>query len=418
MEFAMYSDAGTLTCGGYPGSYGHEEIDAKTFASWGVDYLKLDGCNVDSVSGQSDEETYRQIYAKWHTLLPQLNIVFSESAPAYFVDNKNLTDWYKVMSWVPLYGQLARHSYDIATYGTSGHVWSSVMTNYGYNLRLARVQKKGFYNDPDFIIAGDPRLTMDEQRSHFALWASFSAPLILSSHIPDLTEEHIAYLTNKDLIALDQDALVRQATLVSQDATFDVLAKTLANGDRALTILNKGNSTASLTVTLDKLGFHVGRHCQYQVKDLWTGNTTVQTGQITASNIPSHGTAVYRITPRAQCKAFLPAGQIFNAFSLNCIGAGSSVTSGKCSASNNQFWSISTHGSISAPFAGNGCLSVKGSAVIVEKCRKAPQQVWTHGVAGYLVNKATAQCLTETGSGLSIAKCGDELDSQVFEIPL
>ncbi|KAH8550567.1 putative alpha-galactosidase [Umbelopsis sp. PMI_123] len=418
MEFGIYSDAGTHTCGGYLGSYDHEEIDAKTFASWGVDYLKLDGCNVDSVPGQSDEETYRQIYARWHPILPPLKIPFSESAPAYFVNDKNLTDWYKVMSWVPKYGQLARHSYDIATYGSSGSVWESVMTNYGYNLRLARVQKKGFYNDPDFIIAGDPNLTMDEQRSHFALWSSFSAPLILSSNIPALTKEHLAYLTNRDLIALDQDPLVRQATLISQDAEFDILAKTLANGDRALTILNKAGSAASLTVTLDKLGFHLGGHCEYHVKDLWTGKISVQTNQIEASNIPSHGTAVYRVTPSAQCKSFLPGGQIFNAFSLNCIGAGSPVASGKCNATDDQFWNISLQGTISVPFAGNTCLSVNGSSVIVEKCSASPEQVWTHGVAGYLVNKGTNLCLTEKNSSIGIAKCGDELDSQVFEIPL
>ncbi|CAO3685957.1 unnamed protein product [Umbelopsis vinacea] len=418
MDFGIYSDAGSKTCGNFQGSYGYEETDAKTFASWGVDYLKLDGCNVDSVSGQSDEETYRQIYARWHTILPQLKISFSESAPAYFVNDKNLTDWYKVMSWVPKYGQLARHSYDIATYGSGGNIWGSVMTNYGYNLRLARVQKKGFYNDPDFIIAGDPNLTMDEQRSHYALWCSFSAPLILSSDIPTLTKEHIAYLTNKDLISLDQDALVRQATLISQDDTFDLLAKSLSNGDRALTILNKGSSTASVTVTLGKLGFHVGGHCTYQVKDLWTGNSSIQTSQITANNIPSHGTAVYRIIPSAPCKQYLPGGQIFNAFSLNCVGAGSPVASEKCNASNGQFWTISPNGTISTPFAGNKCLSVTGSSVTVEKCNSAPQQVWTHGVAGYLVNKATSQCLTEKGTALIIAKCGDELDSQVFEIPL
>jgi alpha-galactosidase len=418
MDFGIYSDAGTLTCGGYQGSYDHEEIDAKTFASWGVDYLKLDGCNVDSVPGQSDEETYRQIYERWHPILPPLNITFSESAPAYFVNDKNLTDWYKVMSWVPQYGQLARHSYDIATYGSKGSVWESVMTNYGYNLRLARVQQKGFYNDPDFIIAGDPNLTMDEQRSQFALWSSFSAPLILSSDIPALTKEHLAFLTNRDLIALDQDSLVKQATLVSQDENFDVLAKTLAKGDRALTILNKGGSAASLTVTLDKLGFHLGQHCEYQVKDLWTGKTSVQTNKIVASSIPSHGTAVYRVTPTAQCKHFLPGGQIFNAFSLSCVGAGSPVASAKCNATDEQFWNISPHGTISAPFAGNTCLSVKGSSVVTENCTSAPEQIWTHGIAGYLVNKATKQCLTEKNSYFSIAKCGDELDSQVFEIPL
>lgn len=419
MLFGIYEDAGTETCGGWPGSYGHEETDAKTFASWKVDYLKLDGCNVDSVPGQSDEETYKQIYHKWHTILPELQISFSESAPAYFVNDKNLTDWYKVMDWVPSNGQLARHSYDIATWG-SGDVWDSVMTNYGYNLRLPRVQKKGFYNDPDFIIAGDSNLTLTEQKSQFALWSSFSAPLILSSNIPALTKDQLAFLMNKDLIALDQDELVQQATLVSQDSTFDILSKTLANGDRALTILNKGSSAATAKVPFSKVGFSSAKSCKYSVKDLWTGETSSLSKQVVAQNIPSHGTAVYRITPSGQCKNITPGGQIFNTFTMDCLSAGSSVTSSECSATNAEFFSISKNSTISASLAGGNCLTATGSKVTMEVCTSAPQQIWSHNIQGYLVNKASSNCLTaaKNGSSISVAKCGDELDSQVFEIPL
>ncbi|GAB5591308.1 hypothetical protein Unana1_06208 [Umbelopsis nana] len=423
MVFGIYTDAGNETCGGWPGSLGYEEIDAHTFHSWGVDYLKLDGCNVPSVAGQTKEETYKSIYGNWHTILPELDITFSESAPAYFIPaystEVNLTDWYKVMNWVPKYGQLARHSNDIAVYNDyTGSVWASVMTNYGWNVRLARHQKPGYYNDPDLIIAGDPNLTMTEQKSHFALWSSFSAPLILSTDIPALSQEHIDYLTNKDLIALDQDPLVKQATLISQDDTFDMLAKTLANGDRALTILNKSPSTASVTVSLDKLGFNAGHQCEYEVKDLWTGMYSKHTGSIPVGDIPSHGTAVFRITPSKQCKDFQSVGQIFNTFSLNCVTANAGmVSSTNCSAADGQFWSISPHGTISLPFAGSECLTVKGSTVISQKCSSAPHQIWSYGIDGYLINKATSQCLTETGNKITIAKCGDELDSQVFAIP-
>ena len=100
-HFGIYEDSGNATCGGYPGTLGHEELDAKTFESWGIDYLKLDGCNVFP----STEQRYQELYSKWHQILTSLEhpLIFSESAPAYFSGTNNDTDWYEVMDWVPLY---------------------------------------------------------------------------------------------------------------------------------------------------------------------------------------------------------------------------------------------------------------------------------------------------------------------------
>lgn len=106
----IYTDAGNLSCGGYPGAYGYGELDAQTFAEWGFEYLKLDGCNMPTET----EEEYREVYGKWHEILSNMEspIVFSKSAPAYFAEAANLTDWFSVMDWVPKFGQLARHSRD------------------------------------------------------------------------------------------------------------------------------------------------------------------------------------------------------------------------------------------------------------------------------------------------------------------
>lgn len=132
-HFGIYSDAGNETCGGYPGSLNYEELDAQTFASWGIDYLKLDGCNVYNKTGQSLEEKYREIYAHWHDIFRKSGtpLIFSESAPAYFSKEDNLTDWYTIMDWVTEYGELARHSQDIATHNSTPDAWASVMGNYG-----------------------------------------------------------------------------------------------------------------------------------------------------------------------------------------------------------------------------------------------------------------------------------------------
>ena len=212
-------------------------------------------------------------------------LIFSESAPAYFAGEPKLKNWYTVMDWVPSYGQLARHSYDIVVY-PGPNTWESIMTNYGQEVRLARYQKIGYYNDPDFIIPDWPDLNIHEKMSHFALWASFSAPLIISAYIPELTDEEISYLTNSEVISVDQDALGFQATLVSQDGTWDVLTKSLSNGDRLLTVLNLGNNTDSYTVPIERLGVAPNRRSVYDVKDLWTGSVTQASSSIKAKDVP------------------------------------------------------------------------------------------------------------------------------------
>jgi alpha-galactosidase len=194
-------------------------------------------------------------------------LIFSESAPAYFCGESDLTEWYTVMDWVPKYGELARHSDDIAVFSQSDP-WDSILTNYGFEILLARVQSPGYFNDPDFLIVDPPGLTLDEKKSHFALWCSFSAPLIISAWIPELTDDEIAYLTNANLLAIDQDALGLQATLVSQDGTWDVLTKTLSNGDRLLTVLNRGATTGNISVPVVRLGYPAVPTAPFSVQDL------------------------------------------------------------------------------------------------------------------------------------------------------
>ncbi|KAJ2975250.1 hypothetical protein NQ176_g5621 [Zarea fungicola] len=190
----IYSDAGTLSCAAnYPGTAGHEEQDLHDFSAWGFEYLKLDGCYVDD---------YFTTYEYWNKILAAFNkkrasdrMVFSNSSPAYYADPKDLSGWYAIMMQAAASGQLARHSYDIATYSNStSSVWYSVMANYGFQVRTTRFQQPGYFNDPDFLIADHPGLTLDEKKSHFALWSSFSAPLIISADIPNLTVDELARL--------------------------------------------------------------------------------------------------------------------------------------------------------------------------------------------------------------------------------
>lgn len=416
-HLGIYEDSGNATCGGYPGSYGYEQKDAETFASWGIDYLKLDGCNVYPEGGRSMAEEYKLRYGTWHQILSAMAdpLIFSESAPAYFSENK--TEWASVMDWIPFYGELARHSDDVLVYVGEGSAWDSIMVNYHFQTLLVRYQKPGYYNDPDFLITDHPGLTDAEKRSHFALWASFGAPLIISAYIPDLSDEEVQFLSNKELIAVDQDPLAQQAALVSRDGTFDVLTRSLANGDRLLTVLNTGSSSAKTTIPLARLGLK--GQCQYKARDLWTGKTSSIHDSINIS-LDSHATAVYRITPGRGCTSVTPTGMILNTVSGHCLTASSSGATFKtCNAADTQVWSVSGSGTkvtVSPLSNPSKCLAAKGSTVALVDCKGGAGTIWSHTITGHLQN-ANGDCLTESGGQGTLAGCELLQGGQILGLP-
>jgi alpha-galactosidase len=424
-HFGIYEDSGNETCGGYPGSEGFEQIDADTFSSWGVDYLKLDGCNVfPEEQNETKQETFKGLYGTWHDVLRNMTtpLIFSQSSPAYFSGyadfdrQTNKSDWYRVMNWVPLYGELARHSGDIFPYGQyedPAKYWESIMTNYGYEVLLARYQQPGYFNDPDFIIPDWPELTLDEKKSHFALWASFSAPLIISADVPNLSPEVISYLTNKDIIAVDQDPLGLQATLVSQDGTFDVLTKSLSNGDRLLTVLNRGHHPASTSVSVERIG--LSGDGAYTVKDLWTGSETTVQNAINIT-LPRHATAIYRFS---DIDSIIPTGMILNTASSNCLTASeATVKFTNCTGTDSQVWQVTSEGMISPLSDQTTCITPEENDLGLLKCSVADEsQFWTYLVTGNLINSETKHCLVERDRSGHVEACGDELDSQVFALP-
>jgi alpha-galactosidase len=420
-QAGIYTDAGTKSCGGYPGAYGYEELDAKTFAEWGFDYLKLDGCNMPL----STEAEYKKVYGHWHEVLSAMEhpLVFSESAPAYFAEEDNLTDWYSVMDWVPQYGQLARHSRDTLVFNFTLYWpditgWDSIMFNYGQEYRLARYQRPGYYNDPDFLIVDHFDLSLDEKKSHFAIWASLSAPLIISAWIPGFNAAEIEYLTNKDIIAVNQDPLTLQATLVSQDGTWDVLTKNLANGDRLLTLINRGNLTASQSVSFERIGLDT--LTPVQVKDLWTGTTSLANKEVTATNVPSHGTAVLRISSLSGKFDVIPTGMIFNTASLTVLtfskhGISWTNTTG----SDSQVWQTRSDATIRNIASTSTCLTDLGIGKVgLEPCYGWLNQQWDYHVSGNVVSRSSRECLTEgRDESVRTTRCGDEVNGQVFGLP-
>ncbi|PNY26846.1 Alpha-galactosidase [Tolypocladium capitatum] len=424
----IYTNAGNLSCGGYPGALDHEAIDLETFTRWGFKYLKMDGCHLPDKS----EATYHEVYGRWYKLLAEAEepLILSDSAPAYFsgqiAGTNNMTDWYKAMGWASAFGQLARHSADILVYPDGifgrGSSWDSMMYNYGQEVRLARYQRPGYFNDPDFINADHPSYTLEEKKSHFALWCSFSAPLIISANIPTLSQDDIKYLTNNDLIAIDQDGLIQQATLASSSDTWDVLTKNLENGDRLLTILNKGSTAGNLSVPWQRIGLSAkDLSDDVSIKNLWTGewsNVSVNNGGINATAIPSHGTAVFRIAQTAS--DVTPTGIIFNTDSTNCLtdNVSGRVTFGKCDGSDGQIWNVWPDGQINSLLRPHNCI-VDAQGVIQSQESSSHTDTWRYEMSGNLINSDSGLCLTEGVNGIATAsKCGDELNEQVVGLPV
>ncbi|KAF4626555.1 hypothetical protein G7Y89_g11608 [Cudoniella acicularis] len=417
----IYTDAGTKSCGGYPGAYGYEELDAKTFASWGFEYLKVDGCNMPT----GTEAEYKQVYGHWHDVLSKLEtpMVFSESAPAYFAEASNLTDWYSVMDWVPQFGQLARHSRDTLVFNSTLYWpditgWDSVMFNYGQEVRLARYQKPGYVNDPDFLNVDHFDYTLDEKKSHFAIWSALSAPLIISAWIPGFTAEEFQYLTNKDIIAVNQDPLVLQSTLVSQDGTWDVLTKNLANGDRLLTVINRGSAQGSLSVTFERIG--LSSVSAVSVKDLWTGTSTVSVKQITAANVPTHGTAILRISAIGSPFTITPTGMLFNTYSLTTLTSTSKGLSwANATAADGQVWQTKDDSTIRPLSNPLQCLTDLGRGITgLQICAGKNSQQWDYLYSGNVRSQSSSLCLTESAKEkVVLSKCLYEDNTQVFALP-
>ncbi|MFD5506622.1 ricin-type beta-trefoil lectin domain protein [Streptomyces sp. NPDC127051] len=439
LKFGIYEDAGSLTCERYPGSGSpdgggpdHYAQDARQFASWKVDYVKMDGCNLWVPPEQTKEQAYRDAYNAVAEALRTSgrDMVLSASAPAYFQQGEwGGSDWHKVLGWVGETGQLWREGKDIKVYNAAAPAtsrWSSVLGNYGYNRWLGRYAGPGNWNDPDFLIAGAPGLTEAESRSQVGLWAMMAAPFILSSDVSKLTPAGLAALGNTDLIALDQDPMGRQGAVLSANATFEVLARPLAGGDRAVAVLNRSGSARDISVPLTDIGLY---SCTVDAKDLWSGRSSEVSTSLTGK-VAAHDTAVFRLTPHEGCGDAVPTGQITGngaqcADGVNTTGVGAVVLA-PCTAAADQRWVLGPEASVRLT---GKCLSA-GENGVVELASCAPGEPgrrWTHRRDGALVEDASGLCLTAPAAAatpdapaerLRLTDCGDHRVDQAWSLPV
>jgi len=444
LKFGIYEDSGSATCGGFAGSgvpqgggQSHFLQDAKLFASWGVDYLKLDGCNVYAYPGETEEQAYRNAYAAEHEALQKVGrpIVFSESAPAYF---QGTPDWYTVLSWAKHYGQLWREGSDISTYHAHPIParfrrrfprftrFQSVLWNYSYNLPLGRFQEPGNWNDADFIIGGDHGLSLAESRSQLALWSMMSAPLILSDDLPEVSPQAIAILGNKAVLAIDQDPLGRMATLVRRTPETDVLFKRLASGDDAVAVLNRSEAPVKVDLHPAEFGFAANSACTLDAKDLWNGKEQSSLSTLQAE-VASHDTIIWRIQASSQCGKPTRTGTITMITNqrrhrdiqgyARCLAAPGSV--GECTGAASQSWTFTRQGALRS---GDQCMAVVDGKPVLEACRPESAQHWRYTLQGNLINNGNLQCLTAAGpesepQSLQMQVCGHNIATQIWSLP-
>jgi alpha-galactosidase len=289
LKFGIYSDAGAKTCQGRPAGLGHEYQDARTYASWGLDYLKYDWCN--TLPGQDARSSYANIR----------QALDASGRPIVL----SICEWGSHQPWLwgkEVGGNLWRSTGDIQDRWAGKKEWNpgnccsnGMLDIVDENEPLYSYAGPGHWNDPDMLEVGNGGMTTTEYRSHFSLWALMAAPLIAGNDLRSMTPEIHDILTNKEVTAIDQDPLGRQGRRVWKDGDLEIWSKQLQDGSRAVILLNRGASSHDITATWEQIGYP--GHLSAAVRDLWAHKDL---GKFTAkfsAPVESHGVVMLTIRP-------------------------------------------------------------------------------------------------------------------------
>lgn len=290
-KFGIYGCAGTKTCGGYPGSWGYEFQDARLFASWGVDYLKYDWCN----RGTADA---RDAYSRMSAALR------AAGRPVVF----SLCEWgqNRPWEWAEPIGHLWRTTGDIYDSYDGRKGWESgwkLLLNSQYTLventgadGIGQYAGPGHWNDPDMLEVGNEGLTFAESRAHFGFWCILAAPLMAGNDVRHMSEEIRALLTDKEAIAINQDAAGKQGfRAISQPSkNIEVWVKELSNGEWAVIAHNTSTAPADIVVEWSRLWTIQGK---FNVRDVWAKQAVGDTSQPRTVRLDGHDAALFRLSP-------------------------------------------------------------------------------------------------------------------------
>jgi hypothetical protein len=293
----IYTDAGATGCNGVGvGSYGHYQQDANTFAAWGFDAVKVDFCGAgqEGLTPQPLYTQFAQAVANNSSRRPMIFNVCNFWTPGQIDGTRpSLADssWANYQ-WAPPISQSWRTDTDIGFGGGRGIVFPNVLRNLDHDAAHPEVAGPGHWNDPDYL---GPALGMtdDQAQAQLSMWAVVAAPLILGSDPRALSPAEVSMLENQQVIAIDQDPLGAQGQLVEQQGNGQVWVKPLSGGDRAVALLNRGDSPQQIST----VAWHVGLPPtgNYHVTDLWHGTFAGTPGPISAS-VPATSAELYRVS--------------------------------------------------------------------------------------------------------------------------
>lgn len=292
MKFGIYNCAGTKTCAGYPGTHGYEYQDARLYASWGVDYLKYDWCNTDSINA-------RDAY------LTMSRAIRAAGRPMVF----SLCEWgnHAPWLWASNVGQLWRTTADIhagfdkdLNYGT----WSSysVMHILALQNKIRQYAGPGHWNDPDMLEVGNG-MSYSEDKAHFSMWCMLAAPLIAGNDVRKMSEATKGILTNKDVIAVDQDSLGVEAFRYYSFDDLEMWIKPLKNNELAVCFLNRASHPQNINYDWNAHELRdSAAHIQidfksepYRLYDLWAKKFNGTTGKPFHQTIAPHDVIMLRL---------------------------------------------------------------------------------------------------------------------------
>jgi alpha-galactosidase len=275
LKLGIYSSPGPNTCAGYEGSYGHEQQDANTWAAWGIDYIKYDWCSARNL--YTDEEM-QAVYQKMGDALRATGRPIVYSLCQY-----GRADVWK---WGPeVSGNLWRTTGDISDR------WQSMLGIFDKQNVLADYAAPGHWNDPDMLEIGNGGMSDAEYRTHMSLWSILAAPLLAGNDLRDMTPAILDILTNREVIAINQDPLGKQGHRLSQSGDQEIWIRDLSGGAKAVALFNRGADSAKMTLKFSD----AGPKGTPKVRDLWAHQDVTVAGPEFSATVPSHGVVMLKL---------------------------------------------------------------------------------------------------------------------------
>jgi alpha-galactosidase len=279
LKIGIYSSPGPQTCAGYVGSYGHELQDAKTYAAWGIDYLKYDWCSAGEIYKNDDMQA---VYQKMGDALLRTGRPIVFSLCQYGEED--------VWKWgAKVGGNLWRTTDDI------NDSWKR-MSDIGFNqFAISQYMRPGHWNDPDMLEIGNGGMTAEEYRTHMSLWSLLAAPLIAGNDLRSMSDETRDILTNREVIAIDQDPDGKPVKDLSDpNATAIVVVRPLHAGSLAVGLFNRADQPQPVTIKWSDAGL---ADKTLHARDLWKHADVNVSGDSYTATVPMHGVVLLKVTP-------------------------------------------------------------------------------------------------------------------------